>query len=1277
VDAIDIFPWDDHFNTGLAEIDAQHRRLVALLNRLASQVAGGADALVLNGIFDELADYTVYHFNTEEAVWRTYLAGDPAEIGHRATHDAFRRDVARLKAALGQTASHQVAEEALGFLARWLASHILEADRSLACIVRALQRGLSPEAARQQARDEMGGTTRALIDLILSIYATLSTNTLRLMRELAEHRQAAADLEIARTALSRERIQLHTLINTLPDLIWLKDPDGVYLSCNARFEQLYGVPEARIIGRTDHDFVDTEQANFFRQHDLAAIERGGPSINEEEVTFADGHHELLETTKTPMHDSDGRLIGVLGIGHNIGHLKQAEEALRRIENEQRSLINALPDIIMRFDAAGTHLFVSENVRTAVPMDARQFIGKTHRELGFPQDLCDFWEQSIHRCFESRQPFETDFTLDAPSGTRTFNWRLQPDLDGAGQVRTVLAIARDITERKAIEAALKASEARASTLYQLLRGIADNVPDMIWAKDLNKHYLFANRALCAGLLNATDPEEPVGRDDMYFALRERTAHSDNPNWHTFGELCQDSDTVTLQRGVPSQFDEYGNVQGKFLFLDVRKAPFIDENGQVIGVVGSGRDVTAQKAIEAKLRLADLVMRNSSEAMFVTDANDLILEVNAAFTTLTGYSADESVGRTPATLLKSGEQADSFYHGMWRQLAETGRWQGEIWNRRKDGTLYAEWLTVDTVFDASGAVHRRVAMFTDITERKQHQHQLEQLAHYDPLTGLPNRVLLADRLRQAMAQSHRHHQVLALAFIDLDDFKSINDRHGHDAGDQLLTVIAERMTAALRESDTLARIGGDEFVAVLGDLSDPQASVPWVQRLLEATSQPIAYQSETLQISCSIGIAFHAPGDTRDADQLLREADHAMYQAKQAGRNRYHVFDAEQDRALRCHHDSIERIRQALERREFVLHYQPKVHMRSGQVLGAEALIRWQHPQLGLLGPSAFLPEIEHDALGIPLGEWVIESALTQLERWQDAGLHLPISVNIAANHLQQGDFVERLHALLARHPAVPPGALELEVLETSALADIDRMSSMIAECARLGVTFALDDFGTGYSSLTYLKRLPARTLKIDQSFVRDMLVDPDDLAILEGVLGMATAFRRQTIAEGVETEAHGLKLLALGCEWGQGFGIARPMPADDLAEWVAHWQPPTPWQTRFPIAREDLPLLYAKVELRAWCMALETHLRTGGEPPALDPHECRFGLWLDTLAGAHDERQALFRRLDPLHRQVHDQGRRLVELHARGIPLEQLTQPMTALCHQRDELLALMDQLMES
>lgn len=444
-----------------------------------------------------------------------------------------------------------------------------------------------------------------------------------------------------------------------------------------------------------------------------------------------------------------------------------------------------------------------------------------------------------------------------------------------------------------------------------------------------------------------------------------------------------------------------------------------------------------------------------------------------------------------------------------------------------------------------------------ELRQTNQQLEQLAHFDTLTQMPNRVLLADRLRHAMAQCQRRSNGLAVVYLDLDGFKPINDRYGHSAGDQLLTVLAQRLKEMLREGDTLARIGGDEFVAVLGDLQRPQDCEPVLERLLQAARMPVVLGDTAVQVSASVGITFY-PQDPVDADLLLRHADQAMYLAKQSGKNRWHVFDLAHDAAIATRHESLEEIRQALQHQQFVLHYQPQVDLVSGRVLGVEALIRWQHPLAGLRAPATFLPLVEDHPLGFSLGEWVLHTALAQLATWNREGLSLQMSVNLDPAHLQSEHFAQRLRDMLALYPGVRPHQLTLEVLESCAMQDMERAESVLRQCHAMGVRCALDDFGTGYSSLVYLKRLSAGTVKIDRSFVMGMLAHADDRAIVHAVISLARAFGREVVAEGVESADHARALRSMGCTQAQGFGIARPMPAHAVSAWIRGFLPDPLW-----------------------------------------------------------------------------------------------------------------------
>ncbi|HSI94729.1 MAG: EAL domain-containing protein [Methylophilaceae bacterium] len=558
---------------------------------------------------------------------------------------------------------------------------------------------------------------------------------------------------------------------------------------------------------------------------------------------------------------------------------------------------------------------------------------------------------------------------------------------------------------------------------------------------------------------------------------------------------------------------------------------------------------------RMSLSASVFEHTRDGIFIADTATRIIEINPAFILITGYDREEVVGRTPAELGFAVPDPNFFAH-IWQSPDAAGEWRGETWNRRKNGETYPAWMELFIVTKEDGSANY-VGVFSDITQAKAQQQNLEHMAYHDALTQLPNRTLLDDRLHQAVARANRTGEILGVCYFDLDGFKPINDTFGHDAGDQLLVELAQRVRTCLRETDTVARLGGDEFALLLCNLQSVEECEQTLTRLLTAIQGPFLLGDDTVHVSASIGYTLF-PMDTSEPDTLLRHADHAMYQAKVSGGSHYHLFDTEHDRQTRGRRQERERIEAALPNGEFRLHYQPKVNMRRGKVVGLEALIRWQHPELGLRSPADFLPVVEDTEFSIPLGEWVIDEALRQIGIWQAQGLEMPVSVNIAPRHMMQKDFAMRLAKLLQDHPQVPPSLLELEITETAAIEDISGVAQMINSCKLLGVTFALDDFGVGYSSLTYMRRLPVEVIKIDQSFVRDMLHDADDLAVVAGVISLSREFQRQVVAEGVETVDHGLHLLRMGCTIAQGYGIARPMPADAVPEWVEAYRPDASW-----------------------------------------------------------------------------------------------------------------------
>jgi len=700
----------------------------------------------------------------------------------------------------------------------------------------------------------------------------------------------------------------------------------------------------------------------------------------------------------------------------------------------------------------------------------------------------------------------------------------------------------------------------------------------------------------------------------------------------------------------------------------------KDNQSYGRRGSNQDITDRKLAEQRIQLAANVFTHAREGIMITNRQGKIIEVNSAFEVITGYGKVEVVGKNP-NILSSGRHGADFYIAMWKDLETYGHWNGEIWDKRKNGETYAELLTISVVCDNNGQPVNYVGLFSDITDIKKHQEKLEYIAHYDALTNLPNRLLLSDRLKQSMSQVKRRNKKLAVVYLDLDGFKAINDGYGHAMGDQLLTKVAGRMKQAMRQGDTVARIGGDEFVAVFVDLEDTNSTIPLLNRLLDASSKPIQIDTLGLQVSASLGVTFYPQKDEVEADQLLRQADQAMYQAKIAGKNRFYVFDAELDRDVRGRHEGIESIKKALANREFILYYQPKVNMQSGEIIGAEALIRWLHPEKGLLPPGYFLPVIEEHELSIELGDWIFERAFKQITDWNAMGFDIPISINVSAFQLQQIDFVENLRNKIKNYPQLKTSSVILEVLETSALEDINHVSDVINDCRSMGIKFSLDDFGTGYSSLTYLKRLPASELKIDRSFVRDILDDPEDMAIIEGVLSLSQAFGRSTVAEGVETIEHGEMLLLMGCYLAQGFAIAHPMPAKEFLQWSKQWNPDPMWKHLNAVKRDDFPLLYAATNHRAWVRQIERFIVGSNKNfQAFNDDECDFGQWLkkELLLQNYDNKELVL--LDELHKRIHHLAIELIKIREQGQEKLAISR-LDDLYHLRDKLLLALKSLL--
>ena len=581
------------------------------------------------------------------------------------------------------------------------------------------------------------------------------------------------------------------------------------------------------------------------------------------------------------------------------------------------------------------------------------------------------------------------------------------------------------------------------------------------------------------------------------------------------------------------EQDGRVEGVVSFADLLSGielAYVDELRSAL----KARD-SALASSERNLQLAEKVIQTSLEGIMITDARGRIIRVNPAFTDLTGYRPEEVIGQSPA-VLQSGRHDKAFYDRMWATLSREGQWRGEIWNRRKNGEIYPELLTITAITDEQDEITHYAALFSDITERKENERRIRHLAYYDPLTGLPNRRLFHDRLDVAISHAHRSGGALAVLFIDLDHFKTINDTLGHAVGDELLEVVAGKLTGCLREDDSVARTGGDEFLALLPEIDGFEPVADVAQRIIDALSRPVVLHGRELVIGCSIGIAFY-PDDGLGSEDLVKHADIAMYRAKQGGRNTYSLFTAAMNDAVRRRLDLEMGLRRAIERREFRLHYQPMVDA-AGRLVATEALLRWEHPEWGEVGPDEFVPLAEETGLILPIGQQVIEAAFAQAARWQG---RVRISVNLSARQFGDPGLVETLEGALAT-AGVDGGALTLEITETALMRDVDGYVAMMNRLRDRGFRFAIDDFGTGYSSLAYLRRFPLDCLKIDRSFTAEMLESADARAIVAATIALAHNLRLGVVAEGVENAEQARLLSELGVDRQQGFHHGRPVSA---------------------------------------------------------------------------------------------------------------------------------------
>lgn len=1046
------------------------------------------------------------------------------------------------------------------------------------------------------------------------------------------HQELKLTLRSASTAPSSGDLpaSLRSILDHAEERSFFKDRNHVFTAASALLiEKLQRVLQGRsLIGLTEYDLLPEREVDRHYLAEKGVMASGIPHQGIYQLDRPGLGITWINLRLYPVKDAAGKVEGIYGIIRNLTERIRAEERHTPSKDPVTGEISTPLVGTYILDVGRGLIATSENLDLIFGIDA-----------AYPHDL-EGWGKLIHPDDRASLQSYLQEVLANPGRIFAREYRIYRASDGCmrwvqgigridrdqqGNPLVLRGTVQDITPRKRTEAALRETKER-------LQLFIEHAPAALAMFDREMRYLAISKRWRETY--RIDDADILGKlhydviPDIPKAWRER---------HRRGLAGEASH---------SDEDRFDRADGTTLWLRWELLPWHADDGSVGGIILFLEDITEAKRAEERLRLAFTLFEQASEAIVVTDLNGSILRVNEAFTQILGHEPQEVVGRHVELLKAAGDGEDSIYSLTTREVVERGRWRGELLQRTRDGRELPVSATITTVRDSEGKPQYYVSMFFDISPIKEQERQLHHVLRHDSLTGLPNRFLLTEDLRLQMAEARRAGRILALAAFDLDDFKEVNERHGKVAADSLLLNVASRMKRVLRDGDTLGRPGGDEFVVILPDLSDRQSSAPVMERLLAAVGEAQTTAPHAIAVSATAGITFYPQDEDVDADQLLRQAQQALYEAKLAGKNRYHVFDPVRDYSLRGRHGKLQEMQRALQRGEFVLHYQPKVNMATGELVGAEALVRWQHPERGLLAPGTFLPVIEEHQLAVALGEWVINTALTQIEEWARAGHAIRVSVNVSPFHLQQPNFMERLRLLLNDHPAVDATCLGLEILETSTVQDVEQVSRIIESCRELGIRVAIDDFGSGYSSLAYLKRLPAQVLKIDQSFVCGMLDNPDDLAILQGVMGLANAFRRMVVAEGVETVEHGELLLRLGCLVGQGYGIAHPMPAEQLLPWYAGWQPDARWTRAKPLNPTNWSVLVAAVELNAWTRAVEQYLN-GERSTAPELEETRFGGWLECEKLGPRAGSSALLALDSLHRQAHEVARKAVDREMAG------------------------------
>ena len=1032
------------------------------------------------------------------------------------------------------------------------------------------------------------------------------------------------------------RAQLAAIVETSDDAIVSYDPDGTVLSWNGAAERMLGYPAAEMIGRNISVLAPPERMHE-SQHSAWLLKHGKPvpSFESERVT-KDGREVQVQVSTSAVRDTAGNVVRIAAILRDVTERKEAEAVRARLV----AIIESANDAIIGRTLDGTILAWNAGAERIFGYTKAEALGRKISML-IPPERREVFEANQMLLRDGRRITHFESIQLAKDGRRIpVSVSVSPIRDEQGRVMGVSIIVQDISERK------RAEEARAQ-----LAAIVENSTVAIFTRTLDGIITSWN-AGAEKMLGYT-AAEAIGKPTTFSLPPGRP-----PN------MARNNEKMLRGEVVAPHESRRMTKDGRVIDVLTSYSPIKDGAGNIVCVSVILQDITAPLEAEKHFRLSAAVFETTQEGIMVTDASNRVIMVNPAFTRITGHTRDEVIGKPPS-ILSSGVQDEAFYKTMWASIKDTGRWRGEIRDRRKNGEIYCEWLSISTVKNAQGEILYHAAIFSDITkqkqaeesraqlaaivensgdaiisrgldrtiltwnaaaerlfgytaaevigqptsllippeyeaqaaqkrtslnytrpipaydsirlakdgrridvsisqspindsngkltgvsiafrditERKQAAERIDYLAQYDTVTGLPNRRLFNDRLTLAMARDKRLGAMTAVLLVDLDRFKQINESLGHSVGDKVLQAVTARLRSLLREVDTIARFGGDEFVVILESVTEKAQAARVAEKIVDAMAESLMMEGEEVFVTASVGVALY-PDDADSLEKLIENAELAMYQAKREGRNTLQLYAPEQNSRRAGGFSMESKLRRALERDEFVLHFQPKVNIKTGAITGAEALIRWRNPELGLVSPADFIPLAEETGLIVPIGEWVLHSACNQASAWHRQGHPLSMAVNLSARQFHQKNLCEMVQQTLA-DSGLEARYLEFEITESMIMRRPEQTITTLQQLHDIGLTLSVDDFGTGYSSLSYLKRFPVHKLKVDQSFVRDLNQNADDAAIVRTVIALARNLNLKTVAEGVETEQQLIFLAGLDCDEYQGYYFSKPVPAAEF------------------------------------------------------------------------------------------------------------------------------------